>query len=129
MEERKQKSPNPFKGKRGQLKSEPSPDPGFKMRVILDYLEGNRDQRTVAAIYGISQTCLCLWIKTYLGNKATPMGHKKKKPFIATEESELKALKKQLEEERLKNLALQELIQVAEKQFNIPILKKPGAKQ
>ncbi len=45
------------------------------------------------------------------------------------QERQLSELRRQLEDERLKNLALQELIKVAEERFNIPIRKKPGAKQ
>jgi transposase len=41
----------------------------------------------------------------------------------------LKQLEKQLEDAAIKNIALETLVDVAEKQFNIPIRKKPGAKQ
>jgi transposase len=117
--------------RRGKLKTEEGPDPSFKVKVVLDYLEGERDQRSVAAQYELSQTTLCHWIKSYLKNKENFMSKKSKKtlPPSLDHEKELSTLKKQLEEERLKNIALQELINVAEKQFNIPIQKKPGAKQ
>lgn len=57
-----------------------------------------------------------------------------KKPRVkdvpsSDQEMQLVELRRQLEEERLKNIALQELIKVAEERFNIPIRKKPGAKQ
>lgn len=41
----------------------------------------------------------------------------------------IKQLEKQLEDAAVKNIALETLVDVAEKQFNIPIRKKPGAKQ
>jgi transposase len=41
----------------------------------------------------------------------------------------VKALEKQLQDAAIKNIALETLVDVAEKQFNIPIRKKPGAKQ
>ena len=41
----------------------------------------------------------------------------------------LKLLEKQLEDARIKNIALETLVDVAEKEFKIPIRKKPGAKQ
>lgn len=44
-------------------------------------------------------------------------------------EDELAALRKELEHERLKNVALETLIEVAEEELNIEIRKKPGAKQ
>lgn len=47
----------------------------------------------------------------------------------ASVEEELAALRKELEYERLKNLALETLIEVAEEELEIEIRKKPGAKQ
>ena len=44
-------------------------------------------------------------------------------------EEELEALRKELEHEKLKNLALETLIEVAEEELDIEIRKKPGAKQ
>jgi hypothetical protein len=41
----------------------------------------------------------------------------------------LKLLEKQLQEATIKNIALETLVDVAEQEFNIPIRKKPGAKQ
>lgn len=41
----------------------------------------------------------------------------------------LKLLEKKLEDARIKNIALETLVDVAEKEFKIPIRKKPGAKQ
>lgn len=41
----------------------------------------------------------------------------------------LKLLEKQLEDARIKNIALETLVDVAEKELKIPIRKKPGAKQ
>jgi len=41
----------------------------------------------------------------------------------------IKQLEKQLEDAAIKNIALETLVDVAEKQLNIPIRKKPGTKQ
>ena len=41
----------------------------------------------------------------------------------------IKQLEKQLDDAAIKNITLETLVDVAEKQFNIPIRKKPGAKQ
>ena len=41
----------------------------------------------------------------------------------------IKQLEKQLQDAAIKNIALETLVDVAEKQLNIPIRKKPGAKQ
>jgi transposase len=44
-------------------------------------------------------------------------------------EKQVKLLQKQLEHAEIKNIALETLIDVAEKDLKIPIRKKPGAKQ
>lgn len=44
-------------------------------------------------------------------------------------QKQLKAAEKQLEDARMRNIALNMLIDVAEEKLNIPIRKKPGAKQ
>ena len=44
-------------------------------------------------------------------------------------EKRIKELERQLEKARMKNIALNTLIDVAETELKIPIRKKPGAKQ
>jgi len=41
----------------------------------------------------------------------------------------VKELEKQLQDAEIKNIALETMVDVAEKQFKLPIRKKPGAKQ
>ena len=41
----------------------------------------------------------------------------------------IKALEQQLEDAQIKNITLETLVDVAEKEFKIPIRKKPGAEQ
>ena len=48
---------------------------------------------------------------------------------IATLQKKLKVAEKQLEDARMRNIALDTLIDVAEEKLNISIRKKPGAKQ
>jgi transposase len=51
------------------------------------------------------------------------------KKKLAELEKQVKLLQKQLEYAEIKNIALETLIDVAEKDLKIPIRKKPGAKQ
>ena len=53
----------------------------------------------------------------------------RKTPSLESENAEIKALKKALEEANMKNRALNTLIDIAEAQLKIEIRKKPGAKQ
>ena len=48
---------------------------------------------------------------------------------LASLQKQNKALEKQLEDARMKNIALDLLIDVAEEKLKISIRKKPGAKQ
>jgi transposase-like protein len=52
-----------------------------------------------------------------------------KTPPVNSENAEIVALKKALEEANMKNRALNTLIDIAEEQLKIDIRKKPGAKQ
>ena len=51
------------------------------------------------------------------------------KQKLAALQKKLKAAEKQLEEARMRNIALDTLIDVAEEKLKISIRKKPGAKQ
>jgi hypothetical protein len=44
-------------------------------------------------------------------------------------ENEIKALKQELEDARLKNVVMETFLDIAEKELGIPIRKKYGAKQ
>jgi transposase len=48
---------------------------------------------------------------------------------LKSENAEIEALKKALEEANMKNRALNTLIDIAEEQLKIEIRKKPGARQ
>lgn len=126
MEEKNPKSTRSHK--RGKLKSEVRYGSSFRAQVVADYLDGDSDQRVVAARHGISQSSLCLWIKAYLEQKETGMA-KSTTPPPQDLSVELSRLKKELEAEKLRALVLEELIVVAEEQFKIQIRKKPGARQ
>ncbi len=51
------------------------------------------------------------------------------KQQLATLQKQVKALEKQVEESKIRNIALNMLIDVAEEKLKISIRKKPGAKQ
>ena len=57
-----------------------------------------------------------------------PMTEKEKQDMIALQQ-QVKAMEKQLEDAKMRNIALNMLIDVAEDKLRIKIRKKPGAKQ
>jgi hypothetical protein len=71
------------------------------------------------------------WQRRYAGEMilALPQMTEKEKHDLAALQKQLKAAEKQLEEARMRNIALNTLIDVAEEKLKINIRKKPGAKQ
>src|ERR1041384_1990505 len=58
-----------------------------------------------------------------------PVMTEAEKKKLEKQEQRIKELEKKLEDAQIKNIALETLIDVAEKQLKVPIRKKPGAKQ
>jgi hypothetical protein len=71
------------------------------------------------------------WRKKYAPSMflSLPAMTEQEKQELATLQKQLKAMEKQLEEARMRNIALSTLIDVAEETLKIDIRKKPGAKQ
>jgi transposase-like protein len=108
----------------------------FKKQVVEAYLEGEDDQRLVASRFGVSQTSVNLWLKKYLSNqqakdedKLTLVMKKKAEKGNKELEQRVKELEKALEEERLKRIGYQTMIDIAEKELKIDIRKKSDTKQ
>jgi hypothetical protein len=96
-------------------------------------------EQQVLTQLGISRTLLHQWNRTYQRYQLTWWFKPARFPRFAMKKSvvdPLKALQKKLAEteaalqkERLKNQALQAVIEVAENEFHIPIRKKSGSKR
>ena len=119
----------------------------LKDQIIQEYLMTGCGYRKLQAKYGISRTTICNWVQVYQGihnlqptdlqqkHYINPMAQKNKKSESASCDNEaallqkIAALEKQLAHQELKVLVLDTLINVAEKQLNISIRKKPGTQQ
>ena len=119
----------------------------LKQQIIQEYLTQGGGFRKLAAKYGISRTTLCKWVMVHQGIHNLPPTEKQQKYSISSMNSSKKklsseqlqstevlqqkiaALEKQLEWERLRVEALDTMINIAEKDLNIQIRKKPGAQQ
>ena len=119
----------------------------LKDRIIQEYLATGCGYRQLAAKYGISRTVISRWVLVYqevhnlpateLQRKhyREPMERKKKEKEKdeSQDKSELLVkiamLEKQLKHEHLRSEVLETLINVAEKELNINIRKKPGTQQ
>lgn len=76
-------------------------------------------------------TLIYEWRKKYALSMflSLPPMTEQEKQQLAALQKQLKAMEKQLEEARMRNIALSTLIDVAEETLKIDIRKKPGAKQ
>ena len=119
----------------------------LKDQVIQEYLNTGCGYRKLQAKYGISRTTICKWVMVYQGihnlpptnlqqkHYISPMEQKAKKEQAGTSEKEaellqkIASLEKQLAHQELRAEVLDTLINVAEKQLNISIRKKPGTQQ
>ena len=119
----------------------------IKDQIIQEYLNTGCGYRKLQAKYGIGRTTICKWVQVYQGvhnlqptdlqqkHYINPMAKKAKEDQAATSENEadllkkIAALEKQLAHQELRAEVLDTLINVAEKQLNISIRKKPGTQQ
>jgi transposase-like protein len=119
----------------------------IKNQIIQEYLNTGCGYRKLQAKYGISRTTICKWVQVYQGvhnlaptdlqqkHYLDPMAKSKQKneagssPTEAALLQKIASLEKQLAHQELRAEVLDTLINVAEKQLNISIRKKPGTQQ
>ena len=110
--------------------------------AIRLYIHENMGGRKISKIIPVSESTISSWIRNFTAEAKEQAVMKNKSSIKSassvtkTGDSEVKALqaeirrlKKELAYESLRADAFNELINVAEKQFNISIRKKAGAKQ
>lgn len=114
-----------------------------KLSIIKDYLTSDLSKNAIEKKYGISNGILSQWLRIFGADKNTKSVMLRKISKRKTEESgdkkiigenqelvkRIAELEKELEYEKLRSLAYSTLIDIAEKDFNIEIRKKDGAKQ
>jgi transposase-like protein len=118
----------------------------LKTQIIQEYLTQGAGFRKLAKKYGISRTTICKWVLIHQAIHNLPPTEKQEKYLTSSMNSSSKkssskdqsveelqqkiaALEKQLEWEKLRSEALDTMINIAEKNLNIQIRKKPGAQQ
>lgn len=110
--------------------------------VIHLYTQEGLGRSKISRIIPVGETTISRWIRNFADEKQIQVVMKRKSsinpetPEAGIESGDVKALqaeiarlKKELAHESLRADAFNELINVAEKQFNISIRKKAGAKQ
>ncbi|MBR4828298.1 MAG: hypothetical protein IKZ92_00645, partial [Muribaculaceae bacterium] len=108
-----------------------------KLLIIKEYCETDIDRRGIYEKFKLrGDNALIEWIRKFVDPNAKSVlevkGRKIDLPASPGKESledEVKRLRRELELERLRSEGLEIMIDIAEKEFKIPIRKKPGAKQ
>lgn len=118
----------------------------IKKEAVREYLVDGIPYRALSKKYGVSRSTINKWVLVHQGIHDLPRCHKqvsydlqqkklgkKSKQIIRQDQSDLEkkieVLEKQLEWEKLRSMALDTMITVAERELNIDIRKKPGTKQ
>ena len=118
----------------------------IRKEAVREYLEGGIPYRALAKKYNVSRSTINKWVLVHQGIHDIPRSYKqitydlqqktlgkKSKQIIPEHQSDLEKkielLEKQLEWEKPRSLALDTMINVAERELQIDIRKKPGTKQ
>jgi transposase len=107
----------------------------FKIHVVAEVESGKLSLTEANRKYNIAgHTTVSKWCRKY--GKSTNNQAPKKGTVMAKEEheimrlhNEIKILKANLEDAQMKNVVLETMVDIAEKELEIPIRKKYGAKQ
>ena len=118
----------------------------IQKEAVREYLADGIPYRALAKKYGVSRSTINKWVLVHQGIHNIPrshkqvsydlqqkkLGNKSKQPVKQHQndlEKKIELLEKQLEWEKLRVHALDTMINVAERELQIEIRKKPGTKQ
>jgi len=117
----------------GQNRQHNEYDISFKRHVAKQYLEGERTLSSVAKQFGVSKVDVSNWKKRFCSELAEepklPLMTEQEKQDMQVLQKQLKALKKKLEHEQMRNFALETMVDLAKEQMGIDLRKNFGAKQ
>ena len=91
-----------------------------KNQIISEYLTSKCRFLDLEAKYGVNRRTIQTWVRKYrLSTKQT----------VSQPASDVQQLKKQLEQEKMKNELLQEMLHLSEQHTGLDLRKKFGTKQ
>jgi transposase-like protein len=98
----------------------------FKIAIAREYLTGNLGYGRLANKHGVTRRTVIYFVKWYKTHY--PDGNADNPPVTCKSQTE-QELSKQLKEANFKIVGLEMLIETAQKELGIDIVKKPGTKQ
>lgn len=105
-------------------------DNAFKIVIAREYLTGNLGYGMLAKKYGLALTTVRGFVTWYKRNYTQDLQliAKVEEPVVS-DDPDNKQILKQLKDANLKVTGLEMLIETAQKELGIDIVKKPGTKQ
>lgn len=112
----------------------------YKLKVVQYYFDHGEDRKATLAEFGIDHSCLRDWLRKYpIKEKVVSLlsqieqemakSYKQLPKDATAAQAEYERLQRELELEKLKSTAYSTMIELAEKEYQLPIRKKSGAKQ
>ena len=106
----------------------------FKIQIVREIESGKATQSELTRKYGIKgHSTVLRWLRKYgslplsTKKKCETMNHLNNEELLRYE-NEIKELKKELESSRMRNVVLETMIDVADRELGINLRKKCGAK-
>ena len=117
----------------------------IEKQAVKEYLTKGLTYRQLAKKYGVNHTTINRWVLVHQGIHNLPRTKRQnsydiqqmkqgknssqKKVAVSDQEQKIALLEKQLAWEKMRADALDKMIDIAEKELNVPIRKKPGTQQ
>ncbi|HVG16743.1 MAG TPA: transposase [Chitinophagaceae bacterium] len=128
------------KGKPRSLRKGTEPyDVRLKTKIITEYLKGDKSYAMLGRQYRINPGIISRWVRIARHGRPPKANPQKITKFTGMKEGinktleqlqqENRALKKRLEDEELKNLILEKVLEIGKRDYNIDLKKKYEAKR
>ena len=114
-------------------------DVKLKAKIIKEYLKGDKSFAMLGRHYDIHPGIISRWVRIVRYGRSSDPGPKKITKFTGMEKKinnmsaelvkENRLLKKQLEEEQLKTLVYEKMIEIMKRDYNVDVVKKYRAKR
>ena len=103
---------------------------GFKLALVSEVEKGNYTYKQIQKIYGIQgRSTVLVWLRKYGTLDWNNPNVVQKTKTKETPAQKIKRLERELEDQKLRNLLLNTMIDVSDKQFGTSIRKKLSSQQ
>ena len=93
-----------------------------KQQIISEYLNGTDTFKTLSLKYGVNKHTIQTWVRAFRINHPNQV-------TSSTEPDDIKKLKKELEDAKLKSELLEEMLRLSQELTGVDVRKKFGARR